>query len=256
MSASYPTSVKSFVTRNAGDTIQPAHVNDLQDEVNAIESGLLTGTAPVSASNASFVHLSVTGDSTLASSTLKIGTVPYIFPSSGAPIGQVLTCVSTSGSTMGLEWREGPLKLLKSNNGTDASAGAATVDSFTISGLTANDSLEVLYTLESSSQATAGVFLTNATDSVNLISLVGGNTLGANTAVQGRAMLRQRQNVSTTFAATADGQILGGARSDTSASVSVTTAWTANWALALRHGGVTAGGTMKFGWSVYKKAGQ
>jgi len=41
--ASYPTSIKSFVTRSAGDIIQPAHVNDLQDEVNAIEVGLLTG---------------------------------------------------------------------------------------------------------------------------------------------------------------------------------------------------------------------
>lgn len=42
MPASFPSSVKSFTTRNAGDTIQPAHVNDLQDEVAAIEAGLLT----------------------------------------------------------------------------------------------------------------------------------------------------------------------------------------------------------------------
>jgi len=41
--ASYPTSVKTFTTRNAGDVIQPSHVNDLQDEVNAVEAGLLTG---------------------------------------------------------------------------------------------------------------------------------------------------------------------------------------------------------------------
>lgn len=40
--ASFPTSAKSFTTRNAGDIIQPAHVNDLQDEVNAIEATLLT----------------------------------------------------------------------------------------------------------------------------------------------------------------------------------------------------------------------
>ena len=42
MSASYPGSVKTFVTRNAGDVIQPSNVNDLQDEVNAIEVALLT----------------------------------------------------------------------------------------------------------------------------------------------------------------------------------------------------------------------
>ena len=40
--AQYPSAIKSFTTRNAGDVIQPSHINDLQDEVNAIETGLLT----------------------------------------------------------------------------------------------------------------------------------------------------------------------------------------------------------------------
>ena len=40
MAASYPSSIKSFTTKATDDTIQPADVNDLQDEVNAIESGL------------------------------------------------------------------------------------------------------------------------------------------------------------------------------------------------------------------------
>lgn len=45
MPASYPASVKSFVTRvdGAGNLIMAAHVNDLQDEVNAIEDGLING---------------------------------------------------------------------------------------------------------------------------------------------------------------------------------------------------------------------
>jgi hypothetical protein len=41
MAASYPTSIKSFTTRVAGDLIQPGHVNDLEDEVTAIETDLL-----------------------------------------------------------------------------------------------------------------------------------------------------------------------------------------------------------------------
>lgn len=45
MAASYPTSVKAFTSRNNGDTIQAAHINDLQDEVNAIETGLKSGLA-------------------------------------------------------------------------------------------------------------------------------------------------------------------------------------------------------------------
>lgn len=43
MSASYPTSVKTFTSRSAGQVIASATTNDLQDEVNAIESGLLNG---------------------------------------------------------------------------------------------------------------------------------------------------------------------------------------------------------------------
>lgn len=39
---SYPTSVKSFTTRAGGDVIQPAHMNDVQDEITAIETDLLS----------------------------------------------------------------------------------------------------------------------------------------------------------------------------------------------------------------------
>lgn len=41
MAASYPSAIKSFTTKNAGDTIQPGHINDLQDEVVAVETDLL-----------------------------------------------------------------------------------------------------------------------------------------------------------------------------------------------------------------------
>src|SRR6185436_10784600 len=66
--ASYPTAVASFTTKldGAGNTIQAAHVNDLQAEVVAIEAGLLTGTAPLSSSNSTHNNLSVLGGSTMA----------------------------------------------------------------------------------------------------------------------------------------------------------------------------------------------
>jgi len=41
--ASYPGSVKSFTTKNASDTIEASHPNDIQDEVAAIEGGLING---------------------------------------------------------------------------------------------------------------------------------------------------------------------------------------------------------------------
>lgn len=43
MAASYPTASKSFSTKATNDVIEAAHVNDLQDEVTAIETALLTG---------------------------------------------------------------------------------------------------------------------------------------------------------------------------------------------------------------------
>lgn len=47
MSASYPTSTKSFTTKvdGPGHTISASHVNDLQDEIVAIENGLRAGLA-------------------------------------------------------------------------------------------------------------------------------------------------------------------------------------------------------------------
>jgi hypothetical protein len=44
MPASFPTSVKAFTTKNTNDTIQASHVDDVQDEVTAIETLLLGGT--------------------------------------------------------------------------------------------------------------------------------------------------------------------------------------------------------------------
>jgi len=68
--ASYPGAVKTFTTRNAGDVIQPSHVNDLQDEVNAIEAGLLQGSAPLNSSNSTVASLSVTGNCTVVGSII------------------------------------------------------------------------------------------------------------------------------------------------------------------------------------------
>ena len=45
MPASYPGSVKSFSTKSTNDVIQAAHVNDIQDEVVAVEGGLVNGLA-------------------------------------------------------------------------------------------------------------------------------------------------------------------------------------------------------------------
>ena len=129
MSASYPGAVKTFATRSAGQTIASAHVNDLQDEVTAIEDGLLNGTAPLNSSATSVKSLNVTGGSTLAdltvssratlSSLVTLAGYNFTWPStSPASSGMVLT-VSAIPSTLGpstagggtynLEWRQSDL---------------------------------------------------------------------------------------------------------------------------------------------------
>lgn len=67
MSATFPTGVKSFTTKLAGDTVQASHANDLQDEVTAIETALVGGTLP--AANGSAL-------TALNASNLASGTVP------------------------------------------------------------------------------------------------------------------------------------------------------------------------------------
>jgi hypothetical protein len=45
--ASYPSGTKSFTTKTSGQTIASSHVNEIQDEIVAIENGLLSGLAHV-----------------------------------------------------------------------------------------------------------------------------------------------------------------------------------------------------------------
>ena len=66
MPASFPSSLKSFVTREIGDTIAASHINDLQLEVAAIESDLLNATP-------TFLSTVTSGINATALST---GTVP------------------------------------------------------------------------------------------------------------------------------------------------------------------------------------
>ena len=75
MAASYPTSVKIFTTKSAGETIDAAHINDAQDEINAIEAGLLNGTAPLNSSGSTLATLSVTGNSTLVNVFISKSTI-------------------------------------------------------------------------------------------------------------------------------------------------------------------------------------
>lgn len=64
--ANFPLSVYSPSAVSNGQTIDASRDNAQDAEITALESGYLTGTAPLNSSNSTLAHLSVTGGSTLA----------------------------------------------------------------------------------------------------------------------------------------------------------------------------------------------
>ena len=159
------------------------------------------------------------------------------------------TNISALASTAG-----GSMVLLRANSGTDTNAAATNVDTIAITGLTAKDTLIVYVTVAAVTQqvATAGISY-NSTDGVNVAS---SPTIAAGVSGQYIHTARQSQAGATT--------VLGSNTGATSAPAGVneinvrtfTTNWTGSWTLALRHGGVTAGGTLQWSWAVYKVKGQ
>lgn len=172
------------------------------------------------------------------------GTTGKLLQDGGQTIAQV---IAAGGS--------GAVSLLHANSGTNTSAGAANVDTVAISGLTAKDRLLTVLVARSITQQTAGtISLYNATDGIlaAYLNLTGALTAGVTLAAT--VMSQQQQH-----AATAVSSFTQGASSvsvDVVENATFTTAWTGSWTLALRHGGVTAGGTFQYTWAVYKLAGQ
>lgn len=145
-----------------------------------------------------------------------------------------------------------PAYLLRSSSGTNADAGAANVDTFAMaSGLTALDRLLILVALESVTQATANIEIYNATDSVRMqlitASLAGGSSLVGQVACQ------QYQSAATKIGMVG---FINGVSPNLSNDATFSTAWTGPWTIALRHGGVTSGGTFKYSWGVWLLRGQ
>jgi len=77
--ATYPTAVKTFTTKSdgAGNTIAASHVNDMQDEITAIEDGLLNGTAPLNSSRITAPSMQVT-NSTVTNLTVSSLTISAV----------------------------------------------------------------------------------------------------------------------------------------------------------------------------------
>lgn len=126
--AQYPNAVISFATKSAGDTIQPSHINTMQDEITAVEDGLLNGTAPINSSritapsaqitnctissltvtaltfptNSTLTNVSITGDSSIAGDLYVAKRPPSARVSQSATVqfaNNTETCLSFDGQT-------------------------------------------------------------------------------------------------------------------------------------------------------------
>lgn len=146
-----------------------------------------------------------------------------------------------------------PWVLLQATSGTTTNAAAENVATQAISGLTAKDTLVVILTGLSSTQQTATLQLYNSTDSVNITT---GATVAGNEYFGGLCLVTQSQNSATTWYGTRLWSGNSTALPILPLQVGSTQAWTGSWTLALRHAGVTAGGTLLWRWSVYKVNGQ
>lgn len=95
--ATYPTAVKTFTTKadGAGNKIQAEHVNSLQDEITAIEDGILNGTAPINSSRITAPSAQITN---CTISSLTVTTLNLSGGSLGNISGNNLSI--SSGSTL------------------------------------------------------------------------------------------------------------------------------------------------------------
>src|SRR3990167_156931 len=279
--ASFPASVKSFTTKATGNTIQAAHVNDLQDEVNAIETDLsggstnevyVGGVPPGFASTVSLHRLessqvSVTGASTLG--TLQAGastlgtlqaansTLNALQVSSNSTFTGSVT-ISSNLTVVGSITNAGiPVLLIGS---TFATASTTIVDLSTFSSsFTALDTLEILYVLEASTVAINNFRLRNKTDGVTVIDLNDQSGLGDWAATRsgvGHAIVRMAPSAATKILPMNSMQRDNNARVQTGSAATFTTPWTDVIEYAIQGACSTTLGNLRGSWQVYKRPGQ
>ena len=138
--ASYPNTAITFTTRSNGQTIDASHVNSLQDEVAAIESGLLGGTAPIVSSHVTGTGLQISGNSTitgtlLVQSSVVLGNLElasFLLVNGAETFNSPVTMAL--GSTGAVRWEStngGPVQRLNnrltSTPAAPASTGAAVI---------------------------------------------------------------------------------------------------------------------------------
>jgi hypothetical protein len=266
--ASYPSSVHAFPTRVDGQTIAASWFNEIHDEVVAIENALLNGfqhdlkftdaTYDIGKSGATRPRDGFFSRNLTAGGTLAVTGAGTIGGTLGVTGTSTLGTVSAGAVTATSVSAPGLQTLLHAGSGTNTAAGATNVDTVAITGLTAVDTLLIYATLESTTAGTGDPQIYNVTDSQKWIDvfLDTAPNMGANNNGSMAIVIRQRQSGSTSLSLFNYGLDISNIFTGDWNRITPTTAWTGSFTLALRHTGVTATGTFRYNWAVYKVPGQ
>jgi hypothetical protein len=291
MPASYPSSLFAYTNVNNGDTSDASQIDNPVAEIIAIETALLNGfqhaLKPLTNNTYTLGDVSHrwskvwTQDLDLAGVLTLAAPLPQTMggtgkDTSGATDGQVLigktsdhslnlasltagagiTITPGAGAITIANTQAPQLALLYANSGTSSAAGATTVDSIAISGLTVKDTLIIELALEMTAggSETGNVSLVSTTDS-NLELVRVTNAINAADQCFGTCKIYNRQSGTTALAGLAMTYDMAGGSKYLGIVATATTAWTGSWTLGLRYAGLT-GGTFQYRWSVYKLAGQ
>jgi len=129
--ASFPGSVKTFASRSNGQAIDATHINDLQDEVTALEDGYLNATARLNSSHSTVAALSVAGGSTF--------TVRPVMPPPDAVHLQIGSTLALSdGQSTAINWLTQTYMTNSSLHSTAANSSRLTPQSTGIYQITAH----------------------------------------------------------------------------------------------------------------------
>lgn len=158
MAASYPTSAKSFSTKATNDSVEASHVNDLQDEVTAIETALVTG----GIAHALFPSTSGTRD---------LGTSSLLFRTAYLDTALILGAASTAGVRLDLD--TGVLEVREGDDSAYAALKALTLEA--TSNATVGGALSV----------TGASTLTGAATLSSTLDVTGATTLSSTLDVTG-----------------------------------------------------------------------
>lgn len=251
--ASFPSATKTYTTKTNGQTVDASHVNDLQDEVTAIEGNLRGGST-----NQVYVGGATPGyASTMALHRVESSQLQVSGPSTFANL-QSGPSTFTGDLTASTIVAIGIPRPIAASTFATSSTSIVDLSTFTIVAPSQLDTLLIEYSVEASTVAINNLRLRNKTDGVSVCDL--NDQAGLGDFVAGRSGIGM---VQVRMAPSATTKILSKTEMHTSANTRIqqgqvatfVTAWTGTVEYALQGACSTTGGTLRGSYQVRRQPG-